>query len=138
MKRNIIIASHNHMASGLDSTLDFIAGKQDNVQVLDAYVDDSPIEKKVEKLFANIEDDTETIVFTDMLAGSVNQKFFPYRNRKHTHIITGMNLPVVLSFALESTADYITVGRIHEIINESRNALQYVNEFQITDDGEDE
>ncbi|HJF86919.1 MAG TPA: PTS N-acetylglucosamine transporter subunit IIBC [Companilactobacillus farciminis] len=138
MKRNIIIASHNHMASGLDSTLNFIAGKQDNVQVLDAYVDDSPIEKKVEKLFANIEDDTETIVFTDMLAGSVNQKFFPYRSRKHTHIITGMNLPVVLSFALESTADYITVGRIHEIINESRNALQYVNEFQITDDEEDE
>ncbi|PMD73857.1 PTS sugar transporter subunit IIA [Companilactobacillus nuruki] len=138
MKRKIIIASHNHMASGLKSTLEFIAGKQDNVQVLDAYVDGSPIEENVKEMFEKTDDDTEIIVFTDMLAGSVNQKFFPYRTRSHTHIITGMNLPVVLAFALESADKYISVDRIHEIITESRNALQYVNEFQVDDDEEDE
>lgn len=138
MKREIIIASHNHMASGLESTLEFIAGKQNNVKVLDAYVDGSPIEDKVKELFADIDPKTEVVVFTDMLAGSVNQKFFPYRNREHTHIITGMNLPVVLGFALESTDNYITVDRVHHIISESREALQYVNEFQLDNDEEDE
>jgi len=138
MKREIIIASHNHMASGLESTLEFIAGKQDNVQVLDAYVDGDPIDDKVKNLFDGIDDDVEVVVFTDMLAGSVNQKFFPYRTRPHTHIITGMNLPVVLGIAMEGTNDYITVDRIHHIISESRNALQYVNEFSVDDDEEDE
>lgn len=138
MKREIIIASHNHMASGLESTLEFIAGKQNNVKVLDAYVDGSPIEDKVKELFADTDPKTEVVVFTDMLAGSVNQKFFPYRNREHTHIITGMNLPVVLGFALESTDNYITVDRVHHIISESREALQYVNEFQLDNDEEDE
>jgi len=138
MRREIIIASHNHMASGLESTLEFIAGKQDNVQVLDAYVDGDPIDDKVKNLFDGIDDDVEVIVFTDMLAGSVNQKFFPYRTRPHTHIITGMNLPVVLGIAMEGTNDYITVDRIHHIISESRNALQYVNEFSVDDDEEDE
>jgi len=138
MRREIIIASHNHMASGLESTLEFIAGKQDNVQVLDAYVDGDPIDDKVKNLFDGIDDDVEVVVFTDMLAGSVNQKFFPYRTRPHTHIITGMNLPVVLGIAMEGTNDYITVDRIHHIISESRNALQYVNEFSVDDDEEDE
>lgn len=138
MKREIIIASHNHMASGLKSTLEFIAGKQNNIKVLDAYVDGSPIDQEVKKIFDNIPNDTEIIVFTDMLAGSVNQKFFPYRTRKHTHIITGMNLPVVLAFALESTDKYISVDRVHKIILESQSALQYVNEFQVDDDEEDE
>jgi len=138
MRREIIIASHNHMASGLESTLEFIAGKQDNVQVLDAYVDGDPIDDKVKNLFDEIDDDVEVVVFTDMLAGSVNQKFFPYRTRPHTHIITGMNLPVVLGIAMEGTNDYITVDRIHHIISESRNALQYVNEFSVDDDEEDE
>lgn len=126
------------MASGLKSTLEFIAGKQNNIKVLDAYVDGSPIDQEVKKIFDNIPNDTEIIVFTDMLAGSVNQKFFPYRTRKHTHIITCMNLPVVLAFALESTDKYISVDRVHKIILESQSALQYVNEFQVDDDEEDE
>lgn len=138
MKRKIIIASHNHMASGLKSTLEFIAGKQDNVEVLDAYVDGNPVEDKVKSLFDDVDTDDEVVVFTDMLAGSVNQKFFPYRTREHTHIITGMNLPVVLGVALENTDNYISVDRIHHIIDESRQALQYVNEFQVDDDDEED
>lgn len=137
MKRKIIIASHNHMASGLKSTLEFIAGKQDNVVALDAYVDDKPIDEIVKQLIEKEDLDTEIVIFTDMMAGSVNQKFFPYRNRPYTHIITGMNLAVVLAMAMESTDKYITVGTIHRIINESRNALQYVNEFS-SDDEDDE
>lgn len=138
MKRLIVIASHNHMASGLQSTLEFIAGKQENVEAIDAYIDGKAIEATVKELFDNVDKDTEVVVFTDMMAGSVNQKFFSYRTRPHTHIITGMNLPVVLAVAMESTNEYISVNTIHKIIDESRQALQYVNEFSSDDDEEDE
>lgn len=137
MDRKIIIASHNHMASGLKSTLEFIAGKRDDIETLDAYVDGSPIEDTVKKLIDEESEDTEIVIFTDMMAGSVNQKFFPYRSRPHTHIITGMNLPVVLAVAMESKDSYLTVDKIHKIINDSRDALQYVNEFS-SDDEDDE
>lgn len=100
MKRLIVIASHNHMASGVQSTLEFIAGKQKNVKAIDAYTDGKAIEDTVKELFDSIDENTEVVVFTDMMAGSVNQKFFPYRTRPHTHIITGMNLPAVLARVL--------------------------------------
>ena len=138
MKRLIVIASHNHMASGVQSTLEFIAGKQKNVKAIDAYTDGKAIEDTVKELFDSIDENTEVVVFTDMMAGSVNKKFFPYRTRPHTHIITGMNLPAVLAVAMESTDEYISIDTIHKIINESRQALQYVNEFSSDDDEEDE
>lgn len=47
MKRLIVIASHNHMASGVQSTLEFIAGKQKNVKAIDAYTDGKAIEDTV-------------------------------------------------------------------------------------------
>lgn len=138
MKREIVIASHNHMASGLKSTLEFIAGKQENVTAIDAYVDGEGIEDTVKKIFNNVEPDTEVVVFTDMMAGSVNQKFFPYRTRSHTHIITGMNLPIVLATAMAPQDKYLTADDIHKFIDDSRQALQYVNEFSSDDDEEDE
>ena len=49
-----------------------------------------------------------------------------------------MNLPAVLAVAMESTDEYISIDTIHKIINESRQALQYVNEFSSDDDEEDE
>lgn len=137
MERKIIIASHNHMASGLKSTLEFIAGKQDNVIAFDAYVDGKEIGDTVKNLFDDIASSTEVVVFTDMMAGSVNQKFFPYRVRPHTHIITGMNLPAVLAITLAPANKYLEAQDIHKIIEESREALQYVNEFS-SDDEDDE
>lgn len=136
MKRKIIIASHNHMASGLKSTLEFIAGKQDNVEALDAYVDDTPIDETVKKMIDSEDSDTEIVIFTDMMAGSVNQKFFPYRTRPHTHIITGMNLAAVLAVAMESTDNYISTDTIHKIIDDAKAAIQYINEVSL--DNEDD
>lgn len=138
MKRQIIIASHNHMASGLKSTLEFIAGKQNNVISVDAYIDGEGIEDTVKKIFEDIAPDTEVIVFTDMMAGSVNQKFFPYRTHSHTHIITGMNLPIVLAIAMAPTDKYLDSKDVHKYIDEARKALQYVNEFSSDNDEEDE
>ena len=137
MKRKIIIASHNHLASGMKSTLEFITGPQANVECLDAYVDDKPIDQTVEKLIKQEDPDTEIVIFTDLMAGSVNQKFYPYRLRPHTHLITGMNLPLVLALAIENTDTYLTSERINHLINAGKEGMVYVNEFS-TDDEEDE
>jgi PTS system, IIA component len=138
MERKIILASHHHMASGLKDTVEFLAGERTDVLALDAYVDGQPIVDQVHHLIDNLPEDTEVLIFTDLLSGSVNQQFFPYRNRLHTHIISGMNLPIVLAIVLGQSDQYYTQDQIHSIICEARSALVYVNDIPLEDDEEDE
>ena len=138
MERHYIIASHESMADGISKTLKFIIGNQPNITVLTAYVDNQPIEATVKKMFDKIPAGDEVIVFTDLLAGSVNQKFFPYTKREHTHIITGMNLPILMSLFMEPKDKYISADRIRHLIKEAQEQIQYVNDFSAEDDDDDE
>ena len=81
-------------------------------------------------------DEDEVVVLTDLTSGSVNQKFFKYRNRPHTHIVSGMNLPLAITAAMESQDDYISTERMAQIVEEARMEIKYVN--AIADDGDDE
>lgn len=138
MNRKILLASHNHMASGLKSSIEFLAGEQDNLIALDAYVDGEAIDDKIEEIFAGFSEKTEVIVFTDLLSGSVNQKLFPYRLREHTHLITGMNLPIVLSTVLKPAETYLYGEGMRSLVEEARASLVYVNELDLEQGEEDE
>ena len=94
MKRVIVIASHHRMADGLKETLNFITGGLTEVVSLSAYVDNRPVEEEIDELMNGFADEDEVVVLTDLTSGSVNQKFFKYRNRPHTHIVSGINLPL--------------------------------------------
>lgn len=85
MQRHLIIASHDRLALGFKQTIEFISGKQNNLHILTAYTDNKPIESKVSEIMNEIDPKNEVIILTDMLAGSVNQKFFLYKNRPHTY-----------------------------------------------------
>ncbi|AWN20523.1 PTS sugar transporter subunit IIA [Streptococcus sobrinus] len=138
MDRKILLASHNHMASGLKSSIEFLAGEQDNLMALDAYVDGQAIDQKIKELFAGFPKETEVLIFTDLLSGSVNQKLFPYRLREHTHLITGMNLPIVLSTVLKPSESYLSNEEMRSLVEEARTSLVYVNELNLEQGGEDE
>ena len=101
--RKIIIASHHKLAKGMADTLEFLSAYP-NVYVLSAYVDDQNIEDQIQKMMSECKDE-EVFIFTDMLGGSVTQKFVPYMNT-NIHLICGMNLPLVLTFALGHVEPY--------------------------------
>ncbi|WP_010630717.1 PTS sugar transporter subunit IIA [Sporolactobacillus vineae] len=136
--RHVIIASHNMLADGMKKTLEFISGPQDRVKALSAYIDNKPIESEISSIIDKIPAEDELIIFTDMMAGSVNQKFFPYQQRPHTHIISGMNLPIVLAITLSPDKDYLTDDQIRHLIDEARNQLVYVNDIKAEMSEEDE
>lgn len=136
VKRILVIASHHRMAEGLKQTLEFVSGGGQETVALSAYVDNCPAEKSIAELMDRFEQEDEVIVLTDLTAGSVNQHFFQYRNRLHTHIISGMNLPLAFQIAMEPQGEYIREERIREIIEEAKNEMKYVNE--IADDGDDD
>lgn len=129
-------ASHHRMADGLKDTLEFISGGIQETIALSAYVDNRPAEDAVEELMNGFAEEEEVIVLTDLTSGSVNQQFFKYRSRPHTHIVSGMNLPLAFQIAMEPKGEYITTERMREIVEESRQELRYINE--IADDGDEE
>ena len=136
MKRILVTASHHRMAAGLKDTLAFVSGGAQETIALSAYVDNQPIEEAVETLMNGFADEDEVVILTDLTSGSVNQQFFKYRNRPHTHIVSGMNLPLAFQIAMEDQDEYISVERMREIVEESKNEMKYVND--IADDGDEE
>lgn len=137
MKRILVTASHHRMAEGLKDTLEFVSGGAQETIALSAYVDNQPIEEVVEKLMNGFADEDEVVILTDLTSGSVNQQFFKYRNRPHTHIVSGMNLPLAFQIAMEDQDEYISVERMREIVEESKNEMKYVNDIA-ADDGDEE
>ena len=120
MKRILIIASHEKMADGMKDTLNFISGGIQETIALSAYVDNRPVEEAVDEVMDGFEGEDEVVVLTDLMVGSVNQKFFKYRTRPHTHIVSGMNLPLAFQIAMEPQGKYITEERMKEIIETAK------------------
>lgn len=138
MKRILILASHHNMAAGLRDSLNFVSGGEQETVALAAYVDNKPVDAAVKELMAGLSDEDEAVILTDMTAGSVNQQFFPYTNRPHTHLVSGMNLPLAFTIAMEPQDEYITADRMREIVEESRAEMKYCNDLAAEGDDQDE
>lgn len=138
MKRTLVLASHHNMAEGLKQTLEFVSGASQETIALSAYVDNRPVDEAIEEVMGRFQDEDEVIVLTDLTSGSVNQHFFKYRNRPHTHIISGMNLPLAFLIAMEPKDNYISEQKMRTIVEEAKYEIKYVNDIADSGDEEDE
>ena len=126
--RRFVFASHHYMAHGLKDTVDFLTNQANKIYDINAYVEEEKkdIDVVVKELFASFDPDDEVIVLTDLMGGSVYQKFFPYMN-DHVHVICGMNLPLAMSFLLASEDQTLTQESVDAIIEECKKQIVYVN-----------
>ena len=123
------------MADGLKDTLQFLSAME-NVSAISAYIDETMIEDQIDKLFNEFDEEDEIFILTDMLGGSVNQKFFGRMN-DHVHVICGMNLPLALTLALQPEGR-LTAAQVADIVAEARNQLIYMNTYQQSENDDDE
>ena len=122
--KQILIATHGKMASGIRYTVELIIGKMEGIETIDAYVTpEDNVEEKFEEYFRKHEQD-RVIVFTDLMGGSVNQKLMEYSKRENVTLITGTNLPVLMQVMLAD--DDVTDDEIQEYIEDARSELQMV------------
>lgn len=138
--RKIIIASHHKMASGLKDTLEFIAGEQTSVLTIDAYLDNEPLDDTLKEIFVDKSSDDEYIIFTDLKAGSVNQAFIKYLALPHVLLVTGMNLPIILSVLLAPSDGYLEEEQMQHYIDEAKQEVVFMNAelANLEDDDDDE
>lgn len=126
--RKIIIASHHQMAYGLYQTVQFLT-KAPQVYEISAYVDDIDIQKQIEEVWTHIGPDDEVFIFTDIIGGSVTQKFFSYKSDK-VHLICGMNLPLVIAAVLSSNNAPMSPEEIRRMVKEAQDSIIYINEYE--------
>lgn len=121
----ILIASHGHLASGIQSSLDILTGLGKEVSVIDAYVDDRDYTKDIKTFVEDLHGKTG-VIFTDLLGGSVNQKvMLEVAQQKNIFVITGTNLAIVLSVALST--EPVTKESLQELISASQVQLVEVS-----------
>lgn len=123
--KQILIATHGKMASGIRYTAELIVGKMAEITTIDAYVTpEDNVEKKFEEYFAQHEND-RIFVFTDLMGGGVNQKLLGYSQKENVTLITGTNLPVLMQVMMAD--DDVTEDEIREFIDDAREELQVVD-----------
>ena len=122
--RHVVLASHHRFAQGLADTLEFLGAKCD-FHVICAYVDERPLEPQVAAVFEQFGPEDEVLVLTDILAGSVNQKFMPYVG-PNIFVVAGVN--VVLAMELCLAPAPLTAGA----------SIKLINTLTVEDDEDDE
>ena len=99
--RKFLIAAHGSFSSGIKSSLDIIIGKMENVFIIDAYVNgNKSIEDELNAVLGNVQADDELIVFSDLMGGSITNQILRYGLRENVHVISGMNLPLLIDIML--------------------------------------
>lgn len=118
----IILASHGEFAQGLKQTAAMIIGDSVPIYALSAFRDeDEPVLEQIKKLLATL-DTTETYILTDILGGSVNNEMLTMvRKYPDIQLITGMNLPLVISIATH--AGKMSESDLARIIQDSQQSL---------------
>jgi len=125
--RKFLIAAHGSFSSGIKSSLDIIIGKMENVFVIDAYVDgNKSIEDELNTILGKVQADDELIVFSDLMGGSITNQILRYGLRENVHVISGMNLPLLIDIML-ADADTPVKDVIENAISIAREQVVYVN-----------
>lgn len=127
--RKFLIAAHGSFSSGLKSSLEIIIGKVENVFIIDAYVDgNKSIEDELNKILTNVQVEDELVVFSDLMGGSITNQILRYGLRENVHVVTGMNLPLLIDIML-ADADTPVTDVIENAISIAREQVVYVNKI---------
>ncbi|MDN6498051.1 MAG: PTS sugar transporter subunit IIA [Tetragenococcus koreensis] len=106
----IIITGHGQFATGLQSSVELIAGKQENFETIDFEKGESSeiLNNKLKKEVSRMDSQEGVIIFTDIPGGTpFNQSILLSQEDAQIKVITGTNLPAIMDglFNRELEAD---------------------------------
>ena len=132
--RKFLIATHGTLAAGIKSSLDIIIGSVAHVFLLQAYVDEqTSVEAELEKILAQITEQDQLVVFTDILGGSITNQILQHL-RPNVYVVSGVNLPLVIDVMLADNTTPIEEV-ISTAIGNAKEQMVFVNNL-LTGDSE--
>ena len=130
--RKYVLATHGKMAEGMLTTIEMLAGTQENLTYTDECPDPLPELKRIVE--ANSE--AEIVIMTDLLGGSVNNNASALLSDPRIHVVAGVNLAAVIGILL-SAEDQDTASVIESAVAEAKDMMVYCNTVNATYDDDD-
>lgn len=137
--RRYIFATHHSMASGLLDTIQFLTSTDAALYDVSAYMGetgDEDLAATVDELFSRFSPEDTVVVMTDIMSGSVNQKFYPHMGPR-TFLVSGVNAPLAMQLVLASEEE-LTAEYVQACVEEARNQIVLINTFSAELSDEDE
>ena len=127
--RKFLIATHGSFAKGIQSSLEIIMGKLENVFMIQAYTEkNKSLKEEIDLVLEQIRNEDELIVFTDLMGGSVTNQILQYALKKNVFIVSGFNLPLLLDILLSDPET--PVNEVIETgIKNARDRIVFVNKL---------
>lgn len=130
----IILASHSKLAEGMKQTAEFFG--LNGISTIEQTMDDTHFENRAKELLDFFKNEKDIIVFTDIVGGSVNQVFTRLLKDYQFHLISGMNLSLILELGYKNVIDEETIIKS---INGAKEEIVYMNNlFKTIQDDERE
>jgi fructoselysine and glucoselysine-specific PTS system IIA component len=127
--RKFLIATHGTFSAGVRSSLDMIIGAQENLFIIQAYIDQNiAIEDQIKQLLEQISENDELIIFSDILGGSVTNQLLQQALKPNIHIISGFNLPLLVDVMLGDAETPVDEVIDNAIIN-AKEQMVYVSKL---------
>lgn len=126
--RKMLVATHGRFADGIMETFQLIMGENESIQTLNAYTEpDFDLQKEVENTVHLLRDDEELIVVADVLGGSVANAFSQYIASSKVHVITGLNLPLLIAVAQDLDSSVKTEELIGNAVDTAKDGIVDLN-----------
>lgn len=127
----IILASHSQMANGVKKTVELIMGQQPNLHAIAAYDDEQESLEKLVTTHIEKNPHDKFLFLTDIIGGSVNTTIAQIiDDKKNMFLITGMNLPLVLTILTTKMDNYSSeqiASKLEDFFKEARKELKVVH-----------
>lgn len=130
--RRLLVATHGRFAEGIGETLRLILGASQPLEILNAYTTpDFDMAKAAKDYVSGLGEEDELIVAADVFGGSVANAFTEYTADGRVHVVTGLNLPLLIvlvsMLGSEGSSGNSLEEMIQNAIEEAKEGIVYVN-----------
>ena len=94
----IVLVGHGHFATGIYSSLQLIAGDQENVEAID-FVEGMSADELKQKILLAISNEEEVLILSDLLGGTpfkVSSTIMVENPTKTMNVLSGLNLAMLM------------------------------------------
>lgn len=130
--RRLLVATHGRFAEGIGETLGLILGASQPLEILNAYTTpDFDMAKAAKDYVSGLGEEDELIVAADVFGGSVANAFTEYTADGRVHVVTGLNLPLLIvlvsMLGSKTSSENSLEEMIQNAIEEAKEGIVYVN-----------
>ncbi|ELC8443341.1 PTS sugar transporter subunit IIA [Clostridium perfringens] len=116
----VLVATHGEMAKGIFDAIDMICGTQEKFQIvsLKRGQDAESFGEEIGETITELNDGDGVVILVDLLGATpMNQSALNLYKSETVEVITGVNLPMVVTATMERDC----VGNIKELVEKIKN-----------------